>query len=197
MDDREHISWVQSRLLLGALPSDSRTSAQQQLGATEVLIELLLAGLEPEEATVARFVALAATHKDWYEGADASVVIDLVEQGMMGQGVPAESHWVYQTSGPFTPPEPTFRDSLRSDDIGPDRAEAYASQAFEWLVSLVRSTAPSGSWSRVGSGLTKASETNSAALDLPSDGGLRTVVERQLPIAKITNMYNQVSQRLF
>ncbi|MCU0277601.1 MAG: hypothetical protein MUF33_01905 [Candidatus Nanopelagicales bacterium] len=165
-------------------------------------MELLLAGIDPQEATVSRFLALASTHRDWREDAGMEVVLNLVERGMAGEGVPKESLWVFRISGTFAPPNPTFKDYLNSDILGAHQAEAHASQAVYWLVSLMRSTAPSGAWHRVGVGLTKATETNSGALEsalelLPSEASLGSIVRRQLPIAKIIGIYNELSQRVF
>lgn len=200
MDDREHTRWVQARLAHGALPSDSGSPAQQMLGTVEVLMELLLAGATQEEATVARFVALAATHKDWREGMGIRDVVPLVEQGMNGVGVPAESLWLYRISGRFWEPTPTFPDQLHSDTLGAHQAEAYAAQALEWLMSLINSTAPSGAWRRVGIGLTETSQANEDAVNsvlrAPSanrDFALQQVVQRQLPISRIIGLYNQMS----
>lgn len=202
VDERKHVSWVQARLLQGALPRDSGTPTQQSLGGLEVLIELLLAGIDPEEARVQCFVTLATTHQDWHQGAGIGEVLALVERGMNGEGVPGESLWVFETSTASLLPEPTFKDYLRSESLSAEQARGHGAMAVYWLENLIRLTSASGAWQRVGVGLTGATEANRGALDLAlepgySEDALSTVVQRQLPIAKIIGIYSEVSQRVF
>lgn len=165
-------------------------------------MELLLAGIDPEEANGQRFFTFATTHKDWRKGAGMRDVLDLVRRGMDGEGAPEGSLWVLLMATTFAPPKPTFKDHLNSDILSAHQVEAYAPMALYWLETLMRLNAASGTWQRVGVGLAQATEANKGALDsalesLPSEAALQSVVGRQLPIAKIINIYNDVSQRVF
>jgi hypothetical protein len=153
VDFQEHREWVVARLRQGPLQSSTGTKAQATLGALELLMELLLAGVDETEATASRTIALARTHRDWREGMGVREVVELASSALSGVGVPEESLWVFQISQGFSPPRPVFKGHLESDVVRAGQAEAYAVMALNWLVGLAISTSSSGAWTGVGAGL--------------------------------------------